>query len=96
MRATLTNRDFWTTGTTVTINIDNIETEDVEFLVNFLNGERPIERIRSLVTLRPPEPAKVVEKLSEVEVQDKRQKIRLRDEKKYESVPIGSIESLEL
>lgn len=100
MRATIINRDYWWSGggdssTKATVGIDGLEEQDLVFLVEFLNTPDAITRIRSLRRIEN-RPAIVVDSLKDVGVQEERLKLKLKDDKKYETPQVGTIDSLEL
>lgn len=100
MKATIINRDYWwssvgDTSTKATVGIDGLEEQDLVFLVEFLNSPDAMVKIRSLSKVDDKQ-AIFVDSLRDVGIQDGRQKLKLKDEKKYDTPKVGAIDSLEL
>lgn len=100
MRAVIINRDYWWShngeaSTKATVGIDGLDEEDLLFLVDFLNRNNAILRIRALDSADRGETTKIVDSIRQVGVSEGREKIKAKDDKKYD-VQVGSIDSLEL
>jgi hypothetical protein len=92
MKAYAVDKSYWINPTiaSVTINIEGIDVDDIDFLVNFLNVTNdPVRRIREWID-------KESENKTLVTIIGEKEAIELKD-KQNDGVPqVGSIESLEL
>lgn len=78
-----------------TVKISGTTNTDVDAIVCFLNSPDAMEKVHAFLGENKEETI-VVDSLRHVGVQDKRQKVKMKDDKPYTMPEIGTIDSLEL